>query len=84
MLTIGNIRRKNTAILLETRIEGNNLISTNYIYTNRIKSRLYNISITIRMEIKSLRSILAIYVTLPVELEDGSLINSRFNVVSIG
>jgi hypothetical protein len=69
MVPIRSSRKKDATTLHSTRREGINLISTNFIYTNRIKSILYNTPIAIRIATKGSRSILAAYVILLVQLK---------------
>jgi hypothetical protein len=84
MVTIGRIGKKNATILINTGTEETNLISTNFIYTTRIKSTLYDRPIAIRIATKGSRSTSAAYVTLLVQLGDASLFNARLDIAPLG
>jgi hypothetical protein len=63
MVTIREIGKKNATILLDTKKEETNLISTNSKNINGIKSILFDTCIVIRIAIKGFISISAVYVT---------------------
>lgn len=83
MIIIGRIGRKDTIVLLTIGIERIYLISKNFIYANRIKLILYNISIENKMVTKAFRLISAAYITLSIQLGDASSINTGFDVASL-
>jgi hypothetical protein len=81
MLTIERIGRKDVIILLDTRIEGINYISTNFIYTNWMKPILYDTPIVFRLLTKNYRSIVAACIILPIQLKEAPSINTRFDIM---
>jgi hypothetical protein len=84
MVSIDRIENTKAMMVVDTGTERTNLISTNFIYTKRIKTTLYDIPIRIRIVIKDSRSLLAVYATLPVQLGDALSINTRLDIAHVG